>query len=83
MSPSRWSSDHDAPPSPPGTPRDPTAATGPPWPRLAAPGEPMPAPAGPLADRGWDRARRRIDRRDGGPARRLQRPRQAWPLGTC
>ena len=35
---SRWSSDHDAPPSPPGIPRDPAAATGPPWPRLIAPG---------------------------------------------
>jgi hypothetical protein len=35
---SRWSSDHDAPPSPPGIPPDPAAATGPPWPRLIAPG---------------------------------------------
>ena len=35
---SRWSSDHDAPPSPPGLPPDPAAATGPPWPRLIAPG---------------------------------------------
>ena len=36
MAPSRWSSDHDAPPSPPGIPRDPAAATGPPWPSLIA-----------------------------------------------
>ena len=35
---SRRSSDHDAPPSPPGIPPDPAAATGPPWPRLIAPG---------------------------------------------
>ena len=35
---SRWSSDHDAPPSPPGLPPDPAAATGPPWPSLIAPG---------------------------------------------
>ena len=38
MTPSRWPSDHDAPPSPPGIPRDPAAATGPPWPSLIAPG---------------------------------------------
>jgi hypothetical protein len=35
---SRRSSDHDAPPSPPGIPPDPAAATGPPWPSLIAPG---------------------------------------------
>jgi len=35
---SRRSSDHDAPPSPPGLPPDPAAATGPPWPSLIAPG---------------------------------------------
>ena len=35
---SRRSSDHDAPPSPPGIPPDPAAATGPPWSRLIAPG---------------------------------------------
>ena len=34
---SRRSSDHDAPPSPPGIPPDPAAATGPPWPSLIAP----------------------------------------------
>ena len=39
MTPSRWPSDHDAPPSPPGIPRDPAAATGPPWPSLIAPGD--------------------------------------------
>jgi hypothetical protein len=38
MTPSRWPSDHDAPPSPPGIPRDPAAATGPPRPGLIAPG---------------------------------------------
>ena len=32
-------SDHDAQPSPPGIPPDPTAATGPPRPRLSAPGD--------------------------------------------
>ena len=36
---SQWSSDHDAPPSPPGIPPDPAAATGPPWPSLIAPGD--------------------------------------------
>ena len=35
---SQWSSDHDAPPSPPGIPPDPAAATAPPWPSLIAPG---------------------------------------------
>jgi hypothetical protein len=44
MAPSRWSSDHDAPPSPPGIPRDPAAATGPPWPSLIAPGDVHSAP---------------------------------------
>ena len=39
MTPSRWPSDHDAPPSPPGIPRDPAAATGPPCPGLIAPGD--------------------------------------------
>src|SRR6266702_464460 len=36
---SQWSSDHDPPPSPPGVPPDPAAATGPPWPSLIAPGD--------------------------------------------
>ena len=35
----QWSSDHDAPPSPPGIRPDPTAATGPPWRRLMAVGD--------------------------------------------
>ena len=39
MAPSRWSSDHDAPPSPPGIPPDPAAGTGPPWLSLIAPGD--------------------------------------------
>src|SRR5438552_1024526 len=39
MAPNRWSNDHDAPPSPPGIPRDPAAATGPPGPSLIAPGD--------------------------------------------
>jgi hypothetical protein len=34
----QWSTDHDAPPSPPGIPPDPTPATGPPWRRLIAAG---------------------------------------------
>lgn len=41
---SRWSSDHDAPSSPPAIPPDPAAATGPPWPRLIAPGGAHSAP---------------------------------------
>ncbi len=36
---SQWSSDHDAPPSPPGIRPDPTAAAGPPWRRLIAAGD--------------------------------------------
>jgi hypothetical protein len=35
----QWFSDHDAPPSPPGIPPDPTAAAGPPWRRLLAAGD--------------------------------------------
>jgi hypothetical protein len=44
MASSRRSSDHDAPPSPPGIPRDPAAAAGPPWPSLIAPGDVLSAP---------------------------------------
>ena len=35
----QWLSDHDAPPSPPGIPPAPAAATGPPWRRLIAAGD--------------------------------------------
>ncbi len=35
----QWSTDHDAPPSPPGIPPDPTPATGLPWRRLIAAGD--------------------------------------------
>jgi len=35
----QWFSGHDAPPSPPGIPPDPAVAAGPPWRRLATPGD--------------------------------------------